>query len=128
MKIFLIIAAICAVSYIYYKRQLRQQNRPTIQPEVLEGELQMQDVVGYLKSLSLQKGIDTPFIADLHNQVIVKMLNLDIDASSARHAVLIGSYKDTPSGGIDHAKVIFCQSLDPKIEESLAGSGLTVLS
>ncbi|MBQ0058117.1 MAG: hypothetical protein KBT20_10720 [Bacteroidales bacterium] len=123
MKVIIIIAVICAVSYLYYMHGQRKKTRRAIVPEILAGELKMQDVVGYLKTLELKKDVDTPFIADLHHPSVKDSLRLDIDTTDAKRAFIVATYKESQTANLENVKVIFCDSVEPKIDEAMKSSG-----
>jgi len=122
------IVAFCAVCYVYYKRQQRLLAQPKVIPVTLESELKMMDIVGYFRSLEIRKGEDIPFMANLRCDSVSQMLAIHCEIPEGYQALLLGTCKEHLSSDLHHVKIIFCRSLEQKIQESLSGNGLTILS
>lgn len=133
MKTFIIILVVVAfltACYLYYRRHPRAETLSEQEPEVLDGELKMSDVVAYFKTLMLRRGVDVPFVADLRHAEVVKMLDGKAlpQLPEDGRAILLGVYQGSMSAGISHVKIILCCSIDQRIADGMAGSGLVVLS
>lgn len=135
-----------AAAYYSYKKGLFQKQTKSVKPmsnlsvKQIEGTLSFGDVVGWFKSLSLDKEKDTPFIAlaDQVEDMITSYFKSDniivypplpdgILEDQDKKRLLLGVY-DEKSQEVSNAMLLVADSFDAKTLEVLGEEKLVVLS
>ncbi len=98
------------------------ENIANIEEKAIDGQLKFQDVVGWFKQQSLDKGKDTPFVA-----IPAKFKGLLNFEPKKPEALLLGIYNEQ-SNSITKALIIECDETDGKTKEVLQNNELVVLS
>lgn len=122
MKIILIVVAVAAILYFFYKKgkqsvaQLKIADLSQAKVETVEGELRMEDVVCIFKTLNLNSTIHTPFIAASLTGFTVKP-----EGSFDKPGYVplaIGVYNEGKEE-TQFMEVIFAKSFDEKLQNAL---------
>lgn len=134
-----------AAAYYSYKKGLFQKQTKSVKPmsnlsvKQIEGTLSFGDVVGWFKSLSLDKEKDTPFIAladqvkeitsyfKSDNIIVYPPLPDGILEDQDKKRLLLGVY-DEKSQEVSNAMLLVADSFDAKTLEVLGEEKLVVLS
>lgn len=90
--------------------------------KTIEGKVNFQDIVAWLKSLSLDKNKDVPFIAKATE--LKDMLNYETKKNAA---LFVGVFNEEKNE-IIHAQIIEADSFDDKILEVLGNEAIVVLN
>lgn len=130
----LIIAAIVAATggayYVYKKHQKKVFSIEDVPSEIVDGEVKMVDIVGVFKSLNLEKGKDTPFIAknvqELFNFTLTPEYKL---RKESYETLFLGVYNESVEK-LSFAKIIYAKQFDEQLSDVLnqAVDGIVVLS
>ena len=114
-----IILGVGIVSYGVYRLYKAYSKK-----EIVE-QLGMQDIIGYFKTLHLDKDNDKPFIA------IGDVMKDHIDLSDADYSectfICLGNYKNS-SDNIENLKVLACKEVGKDVLEVLGSDKLVKLS
>ena len=132
MKSLIICALVfCAALLTYSSRKKKGIiNLDTIEKKKIDGELSFDNVIGWFKTLHLNKVTDTPFIANpkhldfLNNKYGVKC---NFQLLENKEYLLLGVYKEKEEELI-HSLLIEANSIDNKTKEVLGKEALVVLS
>lgn len=122
MKIILIVVAVAAILYFFYKKgkqsasQLKIADFSQVKIETVEGELRLDDVVSIFKSQNLDPNVHTPFIAG-------SLTGFDVKPEGFLNRpgyvpLVIGVYNDGKEN-IQFMEVVFAMSFDDKLQKVL---------
>lgn len=100
----------------------KSKKRVPVESETINGNLKLNDVVGYFKTLQLVKGKDVPFIARTNRFKDVIKTN-----SIKPQSLVLGVYNNQTEE-FNPVKVIFCDGFDEKLLEVLGNEDLVVLN
>ena len=126
MKVFVIIALIVAAIGAYFYRQ-KKKNGVEIIPDVLDSELSFDDVVAFFKSKNLNKGVDTPFMANGDSAKLKGILRQPYPQGKEGYVSLLFGIYDSKSDEIKDFKLVYAKSLSPKILEVLGNDSFVIL-
>lgn len=110
------IVAVGAIIYAMSKKKV-----PVLE-ETVDGDLRLEDVVAYFKTLSMVKGKQVPFIA----LPDVKKLGVKVTPRKAK-TLILGVY-NTDNDVLNPMKVVYADGFDEKLIEVLGDEKLVVLN
>lgn len=108
----------------YSKKEGIEKSVPKVKPEVVE-QLGMLDVIGYFKTLHLDKDNDKPFIAI--GDVMKDLINLSESDYAGFTFICLGNYKNS-SDNLENLKVLACKEVGTDVLEILGNDKLVTLS
>lgn len=111
------IIAVGAFVYAVCKRK-----EPLLE-ETVEGDLKLEDVVAYFKTLSMVKGKQIPFLA-LPGEEKLKVINI----KSNKSKVLILGVYNNDKDSLNPMKIVYADGFDEELTEVLGNETLVVLS
>ncbi len=111
------IIAVGAFVYAVCKRK-----EPLLE-ETVEGDLKLEDVVAYFKTLSMVKGKQIPFLA-LPGEEKLKVMNI----KSNKSKVLILGVYNNDKDSLNPMKIVYADGFDEELTEVLGNETLVVLS
>lgn len=91
--------------------------------ETVEGDLKLEDVVAYFKTLSMVKGKQIPFLA-LPGEEKLKVMNI----KSNKSKVLILGVYNNDKDSLNPMKIVYADGFDEELTEVLGNETLVVLS
>lgn len=124
------IAGIFAVSgaigiLAYYKRvELKKKLQSA--SEIIDSELQMEDIVSYLRCLNLDTKEDTPFMADCNSKKVKKITHGCLEPKPGYKLIMVGVFNDK-SNKITHYKFIYAHSWSEKLTQTMGEDSFVVL-
>lgn len=114
------IIAVGAFVYAVCKRK-----EPLLE-ETVEGDLKLEDVVAYFKTLSMVKGKQIPFLA-LPGEEKLKVINIKSIKSNKSKVLILGVYNNDKDS-LNPMKIVYADGFDEELTEVLGNETLVVLS
>lgn len=117
-----------AIGYCIWKMYQSKQNfLASVQEDVVEGTLRMDDIVNYFKSQQIIKGQDVPFLANGDCEEFRKMLHAPYPKKKEGYLTFfIGVYNEKEDK-IKFTRLIHAREVEQEIKEILGPEHLVVL-
>lgn len=127
LGIIIVILGLCGLGYYYLKK--RKAHGFSYETKIIDGTLNFADIVAHFKSLNLEKGKDTPFIArnGKFGQFKEKT-HRQFPEQKEGYVSVIAAVYDEKSDSLNNALVLYAKQLDDETEKAFGDSELVVLS
>lgn len=122
------VGIVAAIGYCIWRMSENKKTVASIQEDVIDGTLKMEDVKNYFKSQQLVQGQDIPFMANGDCAEFKKILNRSFpQKKEGYHTLFIGVY-NSQKNELRFARIIHARIIDESIVQVLGDEHLVVLS
>lgn len=115
------------VAALYYIRRNNLKKKIAEVTEQIEDKLQFDEVVSYLRSLNLNKNIDTPFIANCHSDQFRKLTKGYLHSKPGYDLLMIGTHNNQ-TNEITNYKFIYSLGWSEDLIQIMGNESVVVLS